>query len=93
MANTWDERGKSIEEGYFRQRDNELIEKMRSKISAESTTNAYNCPKCAGKLLSGNFEKIQIDVCDTCGGVWLDAGELQQITRQDETGFFNRLFG
>lgn len=92
MANTWDERGKSIEEGYFRQKDNELIEKMRGKISAESTTEAYNCPKCTGKLLSGNFEKIQIDICDTCGGVWLDAGELQQITHKDDHGFFNRLF-
>lgn len=92
MANTWDEREKSIEEGYFRQRDNELIEKMRSKINAELSAKTYHCPKCPGELLSGNFEKIQIDTCNTCGGVWLDAGELQQITAQNDTGFFNRLF-
>lgn len=92
MSNILDERGKALEDGYFRQKDNELIERMRTKISAESSTNALDCPKCTGKLLTGNFEKIQIDVCDTCGGVWLDAGELQQITAKPDNGFFNRLF-
>ena len=93
MANAWDERGQALEDGYFRQKDNELIAKMRSKISAESGTNTYNCPKCTGKLLTGNFENVQIDICESCGGVWLDAGELEQIVRKNEnSGFFARLF-
>lgn len=94
MANSLEERGQALEEGYFRQKDNELIQKMRQNVALESTTANYNCPKCTGKLQTGNFENVQIDICDNCGGVWLDAGELQQITHKEENaGFFGRLFG
>ena len=99
MDNSWDERGQALEDGYFRQRDNEIVEKLRAKINAEKgitpTAQSYNCPKCEGKLVTGNFENVQIDVCDTCGGVWLDAGELQQIIghdKQQSGNWFSRLF-
>jgi Zn-finger nucleic acid-binding protein len=28
---------------------------------------------------------VRIDECPTCGGVWLDKGELQILQRVDET--------
>lgn len=92
MANAWDDREKALEDGYFRQKDNELIARMRAKITNEKNVSNFNCPKCSGKLQTGNFENVSIDVCDTCGGVWLDAGELEQITRKEEKhGFLGRL--
>lgn len=95
MDNTLDERGKALEDGYFRQHDNELIAKMRAKIAANTTTETTNhdCPKCDGKLQTSSFESISIDVCDKCGGAWLDAGELQQIAHPDKKGWFSRLAG
>lgn len=97
MSNSWEERQKSMEEGYFIQKDRELIAKMREKISSESQnstqTSNFDCPKCDGKLETGKFENVQIDVCNKCGGVWLDAGEMQQITQKDNQGWFGRLLG
>ena len=101
MDNSWDERGRAMEDGYFRQRDNEIVEKLRAKINSggqtetAATVQTFNCPKCTGKLVTGNFENVQIDVCDNCGGVWLDAGELQQIAGHDQQqagNWFSRLF-
>ncbi len=34
---------------------------------------------------------VEIDICDTCHGVWLDPGELDQIS--DLRRFVNRSFG
>lgn len=92
MNNTWDEREKALEGEYFRRRDQELITKLKAKIAVEQTTQNYQCPKCDGSLSTGNFENVQIDICDKCGGVWLDAGELQQIARQNNEGWLKRLF-
>jgi Zn-finger nucleic acid-binding protein len=29
------------------------------------------------------FEEVQIDRCGKCNGVWLEAGELERLTRQE----------
>lgn len=39
-----------------------------------------NCPKCYDALRIIVDHKTEIDVCDRCHGVWLDAGELQRLT-------------
>ena len=89
------ERGDALEEDYFRKKNQELIEKMKDRLTDEGSIQetSYDCPKCDGKLHTGNFENIQIDICDKCGGVWLDAGELQQIAGKKETSWLGRLFG
>ncbi len=91
-----EDRGQALENQYFRQREQELIEKMRAKIAEESTTSLeLKCPKCDGMLHETEYESIKIDVCDKCTGVWLDAGELAQIAAKDEAGngWFGKLFG
>lgn len=89
-----DDRGRALENDYFRRKENELLEKMRAKVQSESATSLeQNCPKCEGVLHETDFENIKIDVCDKCHGVWLDAGELAQITHKDEGGFFHKIFG
>ena len=91
-----DDRGRALENDYFRRREQELIEKMKSKMTAENlSASALECPKCDGKLVETNFENIKIDVCNQCTGVWLDAGELAQITNHDaeNNGWLSRVFG
>ena len=89
-----DDRGRALENEYFRRREQELIEKMRAKVGDAAPSNALNCPKCDGKLIETNFENIKIDVCNKCTGVFLDAGELAQIAHRDEDkGWFGRVFG
>lgn len=95
MANDLDERGRALENEYFRRKEQEVIEKMRSKLSSESAVDiGLECPKCEGKLMESDYENIKIDVCDKCGGVWLDAGELAQVVEKNEgSGWLGRLFG
>lgn len=90
-----DDRGRALENEYFRQKETELLEKMRAKIGAEDAKNLeLQCPKCDGTLYETEFENITIDVCNNCTGVWLDAGELAQVAAKDEggTGWFGRIF-
>ncbi len=95
MAIELDERGKALENEYFHRKEKELIEKMKSKMSSQTTKDLnLNCPKCDGKLLESDYENIKIDVCDTCSGVWLDAGELAQVVDKNEnSGWLSRVFG
>ena len=92
MAIELDERGRALENDYFRRKEQELLDKMRAKISMENA-GEMNCPKCDGKLVETNHENIKIDVCNKCTGVWLDAGEMAQIVHTDnEEGWFGRVF-
>lgn len=90
-----DDRGQALENEYFHRKEKELIAKMKEKIADESAKSLeIKCPKCEGTLIETSFETIKIDVCDKCSGVWLDAGELTQITQKDEEGgWFSRVFG
>ena len=37
------------------------------------------CPKCQEHMFAMEYDNVEIDVCDDCGGVWLDSGELETI--------------
>lgn len=94
MAIDLDERGKALENEYFRRKEQELIAKMKAKLEAEEAKDLHiECPKCDGALFETEYEKVTIDVCNKCSGVWLDAGELAQIVDQEEqSGWLARFF-
>ncbi|OFZ00642.1 MAG: hypothetical protein A2070_07900 [Bdellovibrionales bacterium GWC1_52_8] len=46
-----------------------------------------NCPRCKTTLNQKNYEKVMIDYCTGCGGVWLDAGEIQTIVENQGEAF------
>jgi hypothetical protein len=37
------------------------------------------CPVCSEALVAYEWEGVEIDSCAVCGGVWLDAGEVELI--------------
>ncbi len=92
MSEALEQRGKALENEYFRRKERELIEKMKAKLDAEEMENIkVDCPKCDGKLMETEYENISIDVCDKCSGVWLDAGELAQVVdKNEDSGWLNR---
>lgn len=95
MSIELDERGRAMENEYFRQREQELIQKMKSKLTSETSNQTeIGCPKCDGRLVETDYENIKMDVCNGCHGVWLDAGELAQIVNKEENngGWFERVF-
>ena len=95
MAIDLEARGDALENEYFRRQEAELLAKMKARLDAETATNlAIKCPKCDGTLIETDFEKIKIDVCDKCSGVWFDAGEFVHVAQEEpETGWFGKLFG
>lgn len=41
------------------------------------------CPDCRpGEMFVLEFERVEIDYCPSCRGVWLDSGELELIGRR-----------
>jgi hypothetical protein len=45
------------------------------------------CPKCGHQLATDHYGTVEIDVCPSCRGLWLDANELETILAS-ETGLF-----
>jgi len=44
-----------------------------------------HCPKCGQQLATDHYGPVEIDVCPSCRGLWLDANELETILAS-ETG-------
>ena len=90
MSDIFDERRRGLEEEYFRRKDKESLERLREAIREEAQERGGDpvtmaCPRCTGKLHAQVYDEVSIDRCDTCGGVWLDAGELEQIRSTEDT--------
>ena len=84
MSDIFDERRRGLEEEYFRRRDKESLQRLREAIKEQASQRSeepitMDCPRCTGRLHAEVYDEVNIDRCDTCGGVWLDAGELEQI--------------
>src|ERR1039457_6341083 len=47
-----------------------------------------HCPKCGQKLSPEKCGTVEIDVCPSCKGVWLDMGELGTIVESAGQGSF-----
>ena len=47
-----------------------------------------HCPKCGQKLSMEICGSVEIDVCPSCKGVWLVAGELATIVESAGQGSF-----
>jgi uncharacterized protein len=96
MTDIFDDRRKGLEEEYFHRQNKEAIEKLRAKLAVSEQakaagTSSMNCPRCDGKLEETKVDDVSIDTCDKCGGVWLDSGELEQLTKRESGGWFSRL--
>ncbi len=89
-----DDRGRALENDYFRRKEQELIDKLRVKLASEDAkTLELGCPKCDGTLMETDYENIKIDVCNKCSGIWFDAGELAQVVdKEAQGGWLGRIF-
>ncbi|MEO8452971.1 MAG: zf-TFIIB domain-containing protein [Gemmatimonadota bacterium] len=86
------------EDDYFARQDADLIERQRklatdSATAAERKSHFMRCPKCGGHLTTSLFNRIQIEQCPDCHGVWLDAGELDTLVAHPEPGVIGRMLG
>jgi len=97
VANKWDERKKAKEDEYFVKKERELVAKLKAKqedeAAAEIRQSCYmRCPKCGEKLKERHFKKILIDQCTACHGIWLDAGEIEQVTEREGESWLSKFW-
>jgi len=48
-----------------------------------------DCPACKGVMVIAEHQRIEVDYCTKCSGVWFDAGELELLLESmalDEAG-------
>jgi hypothetical protein len=101
------------EDEWFRQNELELLEAARlarlarqaereaqEKAEERQRTKALHfmkCPKCGHDLRAEVLEGIEIDRCTFCEGIFLDAGEIEQLFLKQKAperqGFMRRLLG
>jgi hypothetical protein len=77
-----------------------LAQALTSRVAAEERDRLkklhwLHCPKDGAELLETELRGVKVDVCSTCGGMWLDAGELDTLAEEDRSGVlgsFHKLF-
>lgn len=66
------ERLKKLQE----EREQQMAEEEKKRLRE---LHSMRCPKCGMQLSEVDYQGIKIDKCFSCGGVWLDAGGLEQL--------------
>jgi hypothetical protein len=78
----------TAEEEYFARENAERMRKLAAEQKAALASTKrdelkklhwMSCPKCGMELKEISFRGVQVDRCFSCGGNFLDAGELEKI--------------
>lgn len=92
MSQFTDPSGYNKADAEFRERDEKLLQEMRTKLDAHRKQvdaqqhvkeHWMKCPKCGGHLKEVDFQNVKIDQCELCGGVFFDPGELGMLLGND----------
>jgi Zn-finger nucleic acid-binding protein len=43
-----------------------------------------DCPACKNAMITLELDSVEIDHCLSCGGIWLDGGELEHLIGQPD---------
>jgi Zn-finger nucleic acid-binding protein len=84
------------EDEYFVKQDAELLRKQRETAAAaardaERKTHYMKCPKDGYDLGSSVYHGVQIETCPHCGGMWLDAGEIDAVAHEERPALLTRV--
>ncbi|HLA77310.1 MAG TPA: zf-TFIIB domain-containing protein [Vicinamibacteria bacterium] len=100
------------EDDWFRENERHLLEaarvarEKREKARAEKEKaeelvrlkqlHYLKCPKCGHDMKEETLDRVTVDRCTYCEGVFFDAGELDQVLLkkgEERKGFFRQLIG
>lgn len=88
------------EDEYFAKQELERRKKWAQEQAAKMATDEKDrirqahwmkCPKCGMDLQEIALHGVKVDQCASCGGVFLDAGELDQLSKHEE-GIASKVF-
>ena len=78
----------SNEDEYFAKQEYAKLQDMAKATAAAMAGDAQaelmklhymRCPKCGQELATIGLHGVEVDKCGQCDGMWLDAGELEQV--------------
>jgi len=72
------ERKKKVEE----EKNRRLVGEEKKNLAA---LHQMRCPKCGLELIEIDYRGIKVDKCSECEGVWLDAGELETVSKLEQS--------
>ena len=86
----------SKEEEYFAREEAIKLRKLTNKTQHEMAADEkkklkdlhwMRCPKCGMQLNTIDINKVEVDKCFSCGGIFLDDGELEKISGRGSSFF------
>jgi len=77
MTNTLGEMGKAKEASYFDKKNKEALERLKKKKADEKPRLS---PITGEPMEEVVLHGVVIDRCKASGGIWLDAGELEELS-------------
>jgi Zn-finger nucleic acid-binding protein len=58
---------------------NPTLHRHLTKYVGVESKSKLLCPRCGGLMNLERADEIEVDVCLTCKGIWLDRGELEAL--------------
>lgn len=98
------DRAKAAEEDYFRREEADKLSEeaqVKSRDAERASQVARDraaalevrrCPRCRTALGNASLREVEVQRCLSCGGVWLEAGALELLTRRGP-GWLERVRG
>jgi len=88
----------SSEEEYFQKENQRKVRMLREKAAREVKEDRdelkklhwMRCPKCGMQLAELNFRGVEVDSCVSCGGMFLDKGEIEKAMAFKDPGWLGR---
>lgn len=102
MAQTRTPAPTSTEDEFFAREDAEKKRKLALAVKEETAVaererlralHHMRCPKCGLGLQEVAFRGVDADLCFSCGGVFLDRGEIDRIASPEQKGIMAGLLG
>ena len=88
------------EDEYFVREDAEkkrrIALEMKKQLAADQQAalkelHFMHCPKCGMKMQEVRYGKLDVDACFSCGGVFLDKGEMDVIAAPQQKGIMGAI--
>lgn len=77
MSDSWKEREKALEDQYFDKLNKAALSRLQNKEARRS-------PITGDPMEQITVLGVNVDRCKTSGGIWLDAGELEEILNKSK---------
>jgi acetyl-CoA carboxylase beta subunit len=90
----------NTEDEYFAREDAEKKRKLAQEVKKETEVaeqarlkalHWMRCPKCGMQMHEVRMRGVDVDVCFSCNGVFLDQGELEHIEKPESKGVMSAI--